>query len=103
VCTSALQDKQTPNIATIYPTLLGAIIPGVTIRSSLACVQGTGGIDPAITGMSTTRFDLFFGATAKGSGGVGTGSPQAARPTAPVTRPLPRTTAIIDSWAFVID
>lgn len=85
------------------PQLRGAIIAGVTIRSSLPCVQSTGGTDPAITGMSTTRYDLFFGATSRGSGGTGTGTPQAARPASAMTRPLPRTTANIDAWSLVTD
>lgn len=85
------------------PQLRGAIIAGVTIRSSLPCVQSTGGTDPAITGMSTTKYDLFFGATTRGAGGAGTGTPQAARPAAAMTRPLPRTTANIDAWSLVTD
>lgn len=85
------------------PQLRGAIIAGVTIRSSLPCVQSTGGSDPAITGMSTTKYDLFFGATTRGTGGGATGTPQAARPAAAMTRPLPRTTASIDAWSLVTD
>lgn len=85
------------------PLLRGAIIAGVTIRSSLPCVQSTGGTDPAITGMSTTKYDLFFGATTRGAGGASTGTPQAARPASAMTRPLPRTTANIDAWSLVTD
>ena len=95
---------QNENPATAYPTLAGAIIPGVTIRASQSCAAFSGpATDPLITGMSATSFSLFFGATAKGTGGSATGTPQAARPTTPLTRPLPRTAANIDSWALVVD
>lgn len=101
-CLDPLTDKENP--ATTYPSLLGAIVPGVTIRASQACATFSGpASDPLITGLTSTRFDLFFGATAKGTGGAGTGAPQAARPTSPLTRPLPRSIANIDAWAFVID
>ncbi|MBS2011841.1 MAG: hypothetical protein JST00_03045 [Deltaproteobacteria bacterium] len=85
------------------PQLRGAIIAGVTIRSSLPCVQSSGGTDPALGGMSSTKYDLFFGATTRGTGGAGTGTPQAARPASAMTRPLPRTTANIDAWSLVTD
>lgn len=99
-CRDPLQPNEDPSPA--YPDLAGAIIPGITIRASQACASfGGSSTDPTITGMTSTRFDLFFGATSKGSGGAGT--PQAARPTSPLTRPLPRQTANIDSWALVID
>ena len=60
------------------------------------------GTDPAVTGLSRTTYSLFFGATATSSTST-TGSPQAARPGAGITRPLPRTPANLDSWAFVVD
>ena len=100
-CTAALQPNENP-VAT-YPNLLGAIIPGVTIRASQSCAAYTGAAsDPLITGMSATTFSLFFGATTAG-GSSPTGTPQAARPTTPLVRPLPRTAANIDSWALVVD
>ncbi|MDB4940480.1 MAG: Type fimbrial biosis protein PilY1 [Labilithrix sp.] len=100
-CSSPFVAFENPTGA--YPDLAGAIIPGVTIRAAQSCAQfGAPSSDPALTGMSTTTFSLFFGATAKGSS-TSTGSPQAARPTTPLTRPLPRTAANIDSWAFVVD
>ena len=102
-CTAALQPNENPAIT--YPGLLGAIIPGVTIRASQSCAAFTnaGGVDPLVTGMSSTTFSLFFGATAPNGSGGATGSPQAARPTSPLVRPLPRTAANIDSWALVVD
>ena len=88
---------------TAYPALPpGAMVPGVTVRASPACASFTSGTDPAVTGMSTTTYSLFFGATAKGTSS--TGSPQAARSgTTGLARPLPKTPASIDSWAFVVD
>ena len=100
-CLDPLQPNENP--ATTYPGLVGAIIPGVTIRASQSCATFSGpATDPLITGMSATTFSLFFGATAA-SGTSTTGTPQAARPTSPLIRPLPRTAANIDSWALVVD
>jgi type IV pilus assembly protein PilY1 len=94
---------QNENPAITYPTLAGAIIPGVTIRASQSCASfdSTPG-DPALTGLTSTKFDIFFGAT-NSRAGSGTGTPQAARPEVSLTRPLPRTTAVIDAWALVVD
>jgi type IV pilus assembly protein PilY1 len=101
-CLDPLVRNENPSIA--YPTLAGAIVPGVTIRASQSCASFSGTAnDPVITGMSSSSFSLFFGATANGGGGAATGTPQAARPTSPLTRPLPRTSANIDSWALVVD
>lgn len=96
---------QNEDPTTAYPSLVGAIVPGVTIRASQSCAafNTSSTTDPLITGMTSTSFSLFFGATAKGTGGAATGTPQAARPTTPLTRPLPRTAANIDSWALVVD
>ncbi len=95
---------QNENPAVFYPSLLGAIIPGVTIRATQSCASYTGSpTDPVISGATGTTFSLFFGATAAGTGGAATGTPQAARPTSPLVRPLPRTPANIDSWALVVD
>jgi hypothetical protein len=102
-CLAPLLQNEDPSVA--YPSLIGAIIPGVTIRAAQSCAtfSNPGANDPLITGISATSFSLFFGATAKGTGGAATGTPQAARPTTPLTRPLPRTAANIDSWALVVD
>ena len=95
---------QNENPASFYPSLLGAIIPGVTIRATQSCASFTASpTDPVLSGATGTTFSLFFGATATGSGGTATGTPQAARPTSPLVRPLPRTPANIDSWALVVD
>lgn len=100
-CTTGLTRNQDPT--GVYPSLVGAIIPGVTIRASLPCATfGAVGDDPAgITAMTSTKYELFFGATSNRSGASGLGTPQAER--TPITRPLPRTPASIDAWAFVID
>ena len=100
-CSVGLVQSENPTL--FDPTLKGAIIPGVTIRAAQSCAtfDATPG-DPAITALTSTKFDIFFGATnSRGSGGTGT--PQAARPETPLTRPLPRTTASIDAWALVVD
>lgn len=100
-CLVGLVQKQDPT--TFDPGLKGAIIPGVTIRAAQSCAtfDATPG-DPGFTGLTATKFDIFFGATNARSGG-GTGTPQAARPATPMTRPLPRTSASIDAWALVVD
>lgn len=100
-CLVALIQKEDPTL--FDPTLKGAIIPGVTIRAAQSCAtfDATAG-DPAFTGLTSTKFDIFFGATNARTGG-GTGTPQAARPATPLTRPLPRTSASIDAWALVVD
>jgi hypothetical protein len=100
-CSVALTQKEDPTL--FDPTLKGAIIPGVTIRAAQSCAQfdATPG-DPAITALTSTKFDIFFGATNSRASG-GTGTPQAARPETPLTRPLPRTTASVDAWALVVD
>ena len=91
------------NTTTGDPTLAGAIIPGVTIRAAQSCATyATPGADPSITGMSQTSFSLFFGATVSRPSAA-TGTPQAFRPGTPLTRPLPKTNATIDSWALIID
>jgi len=102
-CLATLVPNEDPSA--IYPALEGAIIPGVTIRATQPCATfGGPPNDPLITGMTSTRFDLYFGATA-GRAGSPTGTPTAARPDASnrLFRPLPRTTATIDAWAFVVD
>jgi type IV pilus assembly protein PilY1 len=81
------------------PALAGAIIPGVTIRAQQSCAEfasPTGGL----SGVTSTKFDLNFGATTNRTSGT-TGTPQAAR--AAIARPLPRTTAVVDAWALVVD
>jgi hypothetical protein len=104
-CTAAFQPNENPALVPAYSGLVGAIIPGVTIRASQSCAAFTnaGGTDPLVTGMSSTTFSLFFGATTPNASGGPMGSPQAARPTSPLLRPLPRTAASIDSWALVVD
>jgi hypothetical protein len=105
-CQVALIQNENPLAPkTIAPLteLAGAIIPGVTIRAAQSCATfDSTPNDPALTGMSSTKFDIFFGATNTRSGG-GTGTPQAVRPETPITRPLPRTTARVDAWALVVD
>jgi type IV pilus assembly protein PilY1 len=100
-CLVGLTQNEDPTL--FDPTLKGAIIPGVTIRAAQSCAQfdATPG-DPAITALTSTKFDIFFGATNSRASG-GTGTPQAARPETPLTRPLPRTTASVDAWALVVD
>jgi len=100
-CLDPLVANEDP--AAIYSSLTGAIIPGVTLRATQACATFSGATgDPLITGMTSSRFELFFGATtSRSTGSVTTGAPQAAR--TPLLRPLPRTTASIDAWAYVID
>lgn len=100
-CKTATVDRENPT--SVYPSLKGSIIPGVTLRASQSCADfsGTSG-DPAITSMSSTKFELFFGSTgSRSSGGSGLGTPQVERTS--ILRPLPRTTARIDAWAFVVD
>ncbi len=100
-CVVALIQKEDPTL--FDPALKGAIIPGVTIRAAQSCATFDPTVgDPAFTGLTSTKFDIFFGATNARSGG-GTGTPQAARPTTALTRPLPRTSASIDAWALVVD
>ncbi len=84
------------------PTLAGAIIPGVTVQATQACAS-FGGLpgDPVVSGLTSTSYQIFFGATTTRAGGGATGTPQAARKS--VARPLPKTTASIDAWALVID
>ena len=104
-CLDPLIANEDPAGASFYgPSLAGAIIPGVTIRASQSCASyGGTPTDPTLTGMSSTTFNLSFGATAKGAGSVNTGTPQAFRPPSGLTRPLPRTTANIDAWALLVD
>jgi hypothetical protein len=100
-CQVALTQNEDPTL--LFTDLKGAIIPGVTIRAAQSCATfDTTPNDPALTGMSSTKFDIFFGATNTRTGG-GTGTPQAVRPEVPITRPLPRTTARVDAWALVVD
>lgn len=100
-CQVALTQNENP--ALLFPDLKGAIIPGVTIRAAQSCATFSASpTDPALTGMSSTKFDIFFGATNTRTGG-GTGTPQAVRPEVPISRPLPRTTARVDAWALVVD
>ncbi len=100
-CQDALTQGEDPTV--LDPTLKGAIIPGVTIRAAQSCATfDATAYDPALTGLSSTKYDIFFGATNARTGG-GTGTPQAARPEVPITRPLPRTTARVDAWALVVD
>ena len=102
-CLDPLITKQNPSLNVDYTSLAGAIIPGVTIRAQQSCAEFVGTTsDPALTGMTATSFDLYFGATSGRSGG-GTGTPQAARAEKPLKRPLPRTTATVDAWALVVD
>jgi hypothetical protein len=100
-CSVGLTQNQDPTTA--FPSLAGAVIPGVTIRATQACATfGSVGDDPAgITAMSTSRFELYFGATTNRASASGTGTPTAERISTP--RPSPRTPASIDAWAFVID
>ena len=62
-------------------TLKGAIIPGVTIRAAQSCAtfDATAGRSRHSPALTSTKFDIFFGATNARSGG-GTGTPQAAPP-----------------------
>ncbi|MBX3192663.1 MAG: hypothetical protein KF819_37105 [Labilithrix sp.] len=101
-CSVPLVARESP--VGLYPSLAGAIIPGVTVRATLPCSTATGGIDPATTGASATSFTLSFGATTARSASA-TGTPQAFRTelTNPLTRPIPKTSANIDAWAFVVD
>jgi type IV pilus assembly protein PilY1 len=100
-CQVALTQNEDPTL--LFPDLKGAIIPGVTIRAAQSCATfDATPNDPALTGMSSTKFDIFFGATNTRTGG-GTGTPQAVRPEVPITRPLPRQTARVDAWALVVD
>jgi type IV pilus assembly protein PilY1 len=100
-CSVPLTQNENPSI--LYPDLVGAIIPGVTIRAAQSCAQfDPTPNDPVLQGMTSTKFDIFFGATNSRTSG-GTGTPQAARPEVSLTRPLPRTTAVIDAWALVVD
>ena len=77
------------------------LIPGVTVRQSLACAtQDTSG-DPAFTGMAATEYALSFGRSDARSGTPASSVPQSARTS--VRIPRPRTPARLDSWAYVID
>ncbi|MDB4939002.1 MAG: Type fimbrial biosis protein PilY1 [Labilithrix sp.] len=98
-CKAALQANETPS----DPTLKGAIIPGVTIQATQSCSQfDSAAGDPSITSLTSTTYNIAFGATnARPGGSPGTGTPTAAR--ASLARPLPRTTATVDAWALVVD
>jgi type IV pilus assembly protein PilY1 len=99
-CTAGLTDRQNP--ALVIPALEGAIIPGVTIRQTLSCAEFAGDDPMNMTGMTSSKFELYFGATTSRASGGGAGfAPTAER--ASVARPPPRTPASIDAWAFVID
>lgn len=103
-CLDPLIPSEDPALIPAYSDLVGAIIPGVTIRASQSCATYSGpATDPLINTMSGTTFSLFFGATSARTGGTAGAPPQAARPTNPLVRPLPRTAANIDSWALVVD
>ena len=67
---------------------------------SCASFGGTAG-DPVVSGMTSTTYQIFFGATTSRGSGTATGTPQAERRT--IARPLPKTTASIDAWALVVD
>lgn len=101
-CKVALTPSEDPT--TTYTSLVGAIIPGVTIRATQSCATfGSLPDDPlGIQAMGSTTYQLYFGATGRrSSGGSGLGTPQAERQ--PILRPLPRTTATIDAWSYVVD
>ena len=101
VCNAGLTQGEDP--VGFDSSLRGAIIPGVTIRAAQSCASfDATANDPSITGLTSTKFDIFFGATGSRSG-AGTGTPQTLRPEISMTRPLPRTTASIDAWALVVD
>jgi hypothetical protein len=84
------------------PALKGAIIPGVTVQAAQSCASfgGSAG-DPVVSGLTSTTYQIFFGATTSRGSGTATGTPQAERRT--IARPLPKTTASIDAWALVVD
>ena len=84
------------------PALAGAIIPGVTVQAAQSCAS-FGGLpgDPVLSGLTSTSYQIFFGATTTRGAGAPTGTPQAERRS--IARPLPRTTASIDAWALVVD
>lgn len=84
------------------PGLAGSIIPGVTVQATQSCASFSGlPGDPVVSGLTSTSYNISFGATtSRGSGGA-TGTPQAERRS--IGRPLPRTTASIDAWALVVD
>jgi type IV pilus assembly protein PilY1 len=84
------------------PALKGAIIPGVTVQAAQSCASfgGSAG-DPVVSGLTSTSYQIFFGATTSRGSGTATGTPQAERRT--IARPLPKTTASIDAWALVVD
>ena len=69
----------------------------VRVRSALRRFAG----DPVVSGLTSTTYQIFFGATTSRGSGTATGTPQAERRT--IARPLPKTTASIDAWALVVD
>ncbi len=95
-CAGAKDQKEAVGASMGY-----TLIPGVTVRQSLACAtQDTSG-DPAFTGMAATEYALSFGRSDARTGQAASAVPQSARTS--VRIPRPRTPARLDSWAYVID
>jgi hypothetical protein len=87
------------------PTLLGAVIPGISIKASPACAGlGTPGSDQYVAGathsaptnFSPGGYSLFTQVGTKGTNGSSTAQIQM-----PVQTPISPTT--IDSWAAVLE
>jgi type IV pilus assembly protein PilY1 len=88
----------------IDPTLAGAVIPGVSIKSTPACASLNSGSDQYVPGASHTTptnftpgsFSLFAQAGAKGTGTSATSQINLALPT-------PTSPTVLDSWAAVLE
>jgi type IV pilus assembly protein PilY1 len=92
--------------ATYDSTLAGKLIPGVSVNVTPACADTSQSITDQYTGGSHTMasyvtpggFSLFAQV-----GGKNTGSNGAANSTFQVSLPAPTTSAVVDSWAAVVE
>lgn len=97
-------DSITP--ATYDPTLAGKLIPGVSVNVTPACAdtsqsipdQYAGGSHAMASYVTPGSFSLFAQVGGKNSGNNG-----AANSTFQVSLPAPTNTAVVDSWAAVVE
>ncbi len=92
--------------ATYDPTLAGKLIPGVSVNVTPACADTSQAVTDSYTGGSHTMASYV----APGSyslfaqvGGKNTGNNGAANSTFQVSLPAPTTSAVVDSWAAVVE
>jgi hypothetical protein len=92
--------------ATYDSTLAGKLIPGVSVNVTPACADTSASVTDQYTGGSHTMasyvtpggFSLFAQVGGKNSGSNG-----AANSTFQVSLPSPTTSAVVDSWAAVVE